>query len=103
MTPEKLGCLESGIADRLKEQLGTLQEHAEHFAHRQVEKMIEEEQAIQLTEDEERLLKSYRAFVSRSIPGAVFSWKSPEEAKLVIPETRALLRDPREMSTAEAT
>jgi hypothetical protein len=83
----------------MQSKLSKLQEHAEHFACDAMERMVEQGDAIELTDDEGRLLKSYRQFVTRSKPGAVFSWRSLDDsAKIVTPEDPSFIVDPCDVS-----
>jgi hypothetical protein len=65
-------------------------------AEQQTLKMVEEDKAIILSEDEERLLKAYRQFVAASMPGSTFAWITPEDdTKIMLPETPSIIQDPR--------
>lgn len=87
------------IADSMKERFGTHREHAEHFAKQSLDNMVEREEAYKLSDDEERLLRAYRAFVVRSSPDSIFSWKSPKGRKgIVTPPEVSIIRDPQEVS-----
>lgn len=83
----------------LSEALHMLREKAEHVIAEQVEAMKERGEAVELGEDELRLLKAYRAFKCRSRPGSRFSWTTPDEAGIVIPESPCLIIDPRAAGT----
>jgi hypothetical protein len=98
MNPEAMESLRGEIEGKLRDQLDTLREHAEHFAVEAVDEMIDKGTAIELTEDEERMLQAYRVFRQRNSEG-VFSWQMPVDKSLIteLPEP-ALLRDPREVS-----
>ncbi len=98
MNPDAVKSLRGEIEGSLREQLGTLREHAEHFAVQAVDEMVDKGTAIELSDDEERMLRAYRAFRQRNSSG-VFSWQMPEDKSLIteLPEP-ALLRDPREIS-----
>ena len=99
MESEKVDKLKSRVMDDMREKLMSLREHAEHFAHQQVEKMVATEEVLELSEDEERLLRAYRAFTARNASG-VFSWTMPEDKRIVTePPNVSLIRDPREAST----
>lgn len=99
MNSEKMESLKTGIRGELEKQVGTLKEHAEHFAAQQVEKMVEQEEAYELSDDEERMLKSYRQFVRSSRPGSVFSWKSLRcDNKILLPTEVSLIEDPSNVS-----
>lgn len=97
MNTERLEELDNTIAENLTT-MGGLREHAEHFAKLTVEKMVDQGTAIELTDDEERMLKAYRGFRQRNASG-VFSW-AMEDTKLafVVPEAPNLIIDPRDMS-----
>lgn len=97
MQSEKFDDLRESISEDMKAHLGTLREHAEHFAAQQVERMLTEGSALELSEDEERMLRAYRSFCSRSAPCSIFSWRSPDNQQLVLPSAPSLLVDPREV------
>ena len=100
MNTEKFPELESAASENLASKFQAMKEHAEHIIHEQARQMIAEEKAFELSEDEERMLKAYRAFKNRMTPGAVFSWESPAvENCIVIPESPSLIIDPREVTT----
>ena len=66
--------------------------------HREIEAMKEEGKALVLTDEEERLLHSFRRFQRGCKPGAVFKWQTrPVEGVEIITET-GLVRDPQEVS-----
>lgn len=91
--PELIAAAGGNMADRL----GAMREHAEHFIAKQVEAMKESGQAVELGDDELRLLKAYRAFKARSAPGTVFAWTTPNDGGIVLPpDLPSLLVDPRE-------
>lgn len=99
MNIEKFDEVRSKVADELREKLGTLKEHAEHFAHQQLDEMVEKEDAYALTEDEERMLKAYRRFLARANPNQkVFKWKIPKEQGIVVPPEPSLIQDPSDLS-----
>ena len=97
MNSEKMEHLKSGIFDRFREELGTLREHAEHFASQQVESMIERGDAIELSDDEIDMVKAYRRFDARSAPGSMFQWRTSPKESIVIPDEPSLLVHPREV------
>lgn len=75
-------------------------EVAEHFVNQQVTKKVEEGSIIELTEDEERLLRSYRSFKKKNKDGSVFKWRTPETEGIVLVESESetnLIVDPREV------
>jgi hypothetical protein len=98
MESEKIEDVKSVVIEEMKQHLGTLREHAEHFANRAIASKIESGEAFELSEDEIRLLKSYRAFVLRSKPKSVFSWVTPDSNELVLPAEPCLIQDPRLVS-----
>lgn len=79
--------------------LGPLIEKAEHFIAEQMEAMKERGEAVELSDDELRLVKAYQSFKARSPGGSVFSWQTPpSENEIVLPPIPSLLVDPREVS-----
>lgn len=48
------------------------------------------------SEDEKAMLEAYRRFICRSEPGAVFSWRSPTDRTIVVPEVGSLIIHPNE-------
>lgn len=101
MQSDKLHDVERTVADSLMSELSTLREHAEHFAHQTMDAMVETGDAIELSEDEERLLRSYRQFCEQNTTG-VFSWQKPADEGLIIP-THDMLVDPRDVSKVVVT
>lgn len=66
--------------------------------HQEIELMKEEGKALVLTEEEERMLRSFRRYKRGCKPGAVFKWQTrPAEGVEIITET-GLVRDPQEVS-----
>lgn len=101
MNAEKFEEMESRSA------LGMLQEAERNDAIRRMEAharvhdviaaMKEEGKALELTEEEERLLRSFRRFKISCKPGAVFKWQTrPDPAGVVLAEETGLVRDPQE-------
>ena len=63
--------------------------------------MRDEDKILILTDEEERLLRSFRAFKSRSHkPGAVFKWQTHPETGITTPPERVLIEDPQDVSGA---
>jgi hypothetical protein len=50
-----------------------------------------------LTDDEDEMIKAYRRFKCRSMPGNVFKWKSPDNDEIVYPSEPTLLVHPQEV------
>ena len=99
MESEKFPQLIREAGASLADKIGALTEHAEHFIAKQVEVMKERGDAVELGEDELRLLKAYRGFKARNPANAVFSWRTPDEPGIVLPEAPSLIVDPREVCT----
>lgn len=98
MHSEKINELRSELCELLEDR-GTMGEVAEHFAAQQVEKMVEDGDAIELSEDEIRMLKEYRRYRETNASG-VFSWQfSDEQPTFVVPDEPSLLIDPRNVSS----
>ena len=56
-------------------------------------------EAMEWSADEERLLRAYRGFVTRTKPGTVFSWESPKAtSQIVTPADVSIIRDPSDVS-----
>lgn len=89
--------IQSDIAKSL-EGLGSLREHAEHFAHQAIAKKLDTGEVLELTEDEIRMIKAYRQFAARNQPGKRFKWLTSNEQDIVIPPDPAFLQDPRDVS-----
>ena len=99
-TPEKFEAMTEAAGGKLAEQFGMLREKAEFLIAEEMQVMKERGAVIDLGEDELAMLKSYRAFLARSKPGAVFSWRpSFTEPVFLLPSDPVLIRDPREVST----
>lgn len=88
--------LQSLATIKLHEKFGLFKEHVEHLVNQSIEEKIDKEEAVVLSEDEERMLKEYRRFKCRSKPGDIFKWQTPEnDIKIVTPEEPSLILDPR--------
>lgn len=97
MEADKFERLVENAGGELAAKFDMLREKAECFVHKQVEEMKQRGEAVELGEDELRLLKAYRAFKARSQPGAVFSWSTPVDSAIVVPSEPCLIVDPREV------
>jgi hypothetical protein len=96
MQQDKLDEVNELAVSALHKDFGVLKEHAEHFVNESLLKKVEEDEAMVLSEDEERMLREYRRFITRSKPGAIFKWQTSEDnTKLVLPEEPCLIQDPR--------
>jgi len=62
------------------------------FIEDEINTLVEEEKAIELTDDEMRMLKAYRSSTKEA-----FSWRRPEPEGIVLPVEPTLLVDPREV------
>lgn len=63
-----------------------------------LEAMKSEDKILMLTEEEERMLRAFRAFQSGCKPGAVFKWQTrPAEPGVVLAQDTGLIRDPQEV------
>ncbi len=90
------------LRDRSTDALEKLFDHervlAQQVIRSQVDQMLASGEALTLTDEEERMLRSFRRFKLSCKPGAVFKWQTrPEEGVLVSQET-GLVRDPQEVS-----
>lgn len=66
--------------------------------HAEIERMKDEGKALVLTDEEERMLRSFRRFQCGCKPGAVFKWQTrPVEVVEIITDT-GLIRDPQDIS-----
>lgn len=61
--------------------------------------MREEDKILILSEEEERLLRRFRAFKSTcDKPGAIFKWQTHPETGITTPAERVLVEDPQDVS-----
>jgi hypothetical protein len=65
---------------------------AETLLRQKLDNLVEEEKAIELTDDEMRMLKAYRSSTKE-----IFSWRRPKPEGIVLPTEPTLLVDPREV------
>lgn len=99
MNTEKFAELESKASESLVSRMQALREQADQVIHEQVETMKASGAALELSDDEERMLRAYKAFVRRTKPGAVFSWKTPVvPAAIVTPDDVSIILDPQDVS-----
>lgn len=76
-----------------------LQLGAKEAVMREIEAMRSEDKILELTDEEERMLRSFRAFRLRCKPGGVFKWQTrPEAAPLIESESTGLIQDPQDVS-----
>lgn len=96
MQQEKIEEFQSEVIKSLRERFLLCKEHVEHVVDQKIQLKVEKEEILELSEDEERMLRAYRQFVSCSMPGATFAWLTPEDnTELVFPETPSIIQDPR--------
>lgn len=73
----------------------------------ELDAMRAEDKILVLTDEEERLLRSFRRFRCGGKPGAVFKWQThPEAGAIAVPADPVLVQDPQDVSetpTAPAT
>ena len=100
MNSDKFQELGDLIQGRLMQQAGLHSEAAEFFAKDAVDQMVEKGSAIELSDDEERMLAAYRRFREKHASG-IFSWVMEETPGLVLPETPSLIVDPRDVSVSQ--
>lgn len=96
MNSERMEKAIGDIAAKLEQQ-GGLREHAKYLANQTMADMVDKQEAFELTEDEERMLKAYRKYRERNATG-VFAWKVEQDLSLVVPESPSLIVDPRDVS-----
>lgn len=65
---------------------------------RVVDKMVADGQAHLMSDEEERLLKSFRRFKVSCKPGSVFKWQTHPEAGVIVVQETSLVADPQEVS-----
>ena len=94
----ELNRLQADASERFKELSGAHAEIAEHFVEQELTQRVDKGFVLQLSEDEERLLKAYRSFVARSPGGEAFKWHPPKPEGIVVPAEPSLLVDPREVN-----
>lgn len=99
MNQDKFKELIGNVAAELAGKNKLLFEKSEFLIAKELETMKGQGKILELSEDEIDMIKSYRAFIMRSKPESIFSWKSPNNSELVFPtEEPILIRNPREMS-----
>lgn len=99
MNSEKFERLQDSSAQQLAEKFKAMKEHAEHIVNQRIEAMKSTGEAYELSEDEERMIRAYRSFVTRMRPGAIFSWETPRRnLGIVTPADVSIIRDPQDVS-----
>lgn len=63
----------------------------------ELEAMRSEDKILMLTDEEERLLRAFRAFKLRTKPGGVFRWQTRPDSEVVIAQETGLVQDPCEV------
>ena len=65
--------------------------------------MVEQDQVLILTDEEERLIRCFRKFKARTArPGVVFKWQTHPEAGVIVPlEGGFLIVDPQDVNIRE--
>lgn len=100
MQETKIGELSERAALMLEEQepLLTRKLEAQQAVMSEIEAMRREDEILTLTEEEERMLRSFRGFKARTKPGGVFRWQTrPDDAVVGTLET-SLITDPQDVS-----
>jgi hypothetical protein len=88
--------LSTRSVERLKEMFPHAE--AETTVRAELEAMRAEDKVLIMTDEEERMIRSFRRFKLSCKPGAVFRWQTrPQEGVLVSQET-GLVRDPQEVA-----
>ena len=100
MNQEGFEKLEKSSATTLVDRFAALREQAEQVVAERVEALKATGDAIELSDEEIRMIRAYRRFVSRTKPGGVFSWRSRDatENKIVTPGDVSIILDPQEVS-----
>jgi hypothetical protein len=100
MQEQKIDELQERSSRTLEElqQAMTRKLEAQSVIHSEIEAMRREDKILALTEEEERLLRSFRGFKARVKPGGVFKWQTrPDEEVVLAPET-AMVTDAQDVS-----
>jgi histidinol dehydrogenase len=71
---------------------------ARNAVDKRLAEMVETGEANILTDEEERLLRSFRRFKATCKPGAVFKWQTRPVEGVTIHEDTSLIRDPQEVA-----
>lgn len=90
-------CRLSAINDLLKTRGPTMREESELFVSEAMQKKVDDGDAIELSDDELRMVMAYRTFLNGNPSKSVFKWRVEfDNEKLFVPaETTSLLVDPR--------
>lgn len=100
MNSQTYNTLESDSAEALQSAFGQFsQQQAVSVIHQQLENLKEKGQVLILSDEEERLLASFRRFKVSCKPGGVFKWQTrPDPAGVVLAEDTGLVTDPQDVS-----
>ena len=85
------------ISNKLEE-LGTRHLMAKAFADDVIQDRVDTGEVIELTDDEQRLLKAYRSFLCRAQQEDVFKWRPPKQDGIVIAQDPVLIRDAQDLT-----
>lgn len=99
MNPERYNNLERQATLRQEMESRTLDRalEARHAITTELEAMKSKDQILMLSNEEERMLRAFRAFRLRCKPGGVFKWQThPENEGVVLAEEIGLIADPQE-------
>lgn len=64
----------------------------------EIDAMRAEDKILLLTEEEERMLRSFRGFKGRTKTGGVFKWQTRRDDAVVVAPRAALITDPQDVS-----
>lgn len=101
MNSERYNDLEQGATLRQEMEARTLERalEARRAIATELGAMKSKDQILMLSNEEERMLRAFRAFRLRCKPGAVFKWQThPENDGVVLAEETGLIADPQEIA-----
>lgn len=92
--------LESKSSDKLKETFSQItQKQAESVIHRQLENLKAQDKVLILSDEEERMLASFRRFKAKMRkPSEIFTWQTRRADGVIEAPERFLIEDPQEVA-----
>lgn len=76
-----------------------LRDRAQRVIQKRLDKMTESQQVLILTDEEDRMIRSFRRFKTNlRKDGEVFKWQTAREVGVVLAEDTALIHHPNEVS-----
>lgn len=100
MQEQKIEELEQRSSEALEREQSALMRklEAQKIIHSEIEAMRAEGKVQSLTEEEERMLRSFRGFKARTKPGGVFKWQTRPDAEVVEAPEVTLVTDAQDVS-----